>query len=282
MRDFIDKHAPDIFLIQETHLRPEHSFKIPNYSCYRNDRTHPAPGRGGTVILIKNCTSHYHVPTPLQFTGVELTLIMLAPIDHEPILIGSTYIPPVNDYFKNLNAALDPIFNYNNMTILVGDFNAKHTSWGCTVSDTRGNRLHRYITNNNIDVLAPPTPTRTAKSPLNSILLGVSSRKRLQILKTATYRKPPQPRVRELTSEILTAHASASRPMTHSEPPFVQGELKHLFKERNRARKLWQFTKFPQHKTDLNIIQNKIKRIVGQYRQQVWEEHLTSLEAEEL
>ncbi|GFU13353.1 hypothetical protein TNCV_3843461 [Trichonephila clavipes] len=85
---------------------------------------------------------------------------MLTPIDHEPILIGSTYIPPVNDYCKNLNAALDPIFNYNNMTILVGDFNAKHTSWGCPVSDTRGNRLHRYITNNNIDVLVPPTPTR--------------------------------------------------------------------------------------------------------------------------
>ncbi|GFX83861.1 hypothetical protein TNCV_2546521 [Trichonephila clavipes] len=68
-----------------------------------------------------------------------VTLIMLTPIDHEPILIGSTYIPTVNDYFKNLSAALDPIFNYNNMTILVGNFNAKHTSWGCPVSDTRGN-----------------------------------------------------------------------------------------------------------------------------------------------
>ncbi|GFT22351.1 transposable element Tc3 transposase [Trichonephila clavipes] len=86
--------------------------------------------------------------------------------------------------------------------------------------------------------------------------------------------------VRELTSEILAAHAKASRPMTHSEPPFVQGELKQLFKERNRARKLWQFTKFPQHKTELNRIQNKIKRKVGLYRQQVWEDHLTSLDAE--
>ncbi|GFT12340.1 uncharacterized protein TNCV_3047091 [Trichonephila clavipes] len=84
-----------------------------------------------------------------------------------------------------------------------------------------------------------------------------------------------------LTSEILAAHAKASRPMTHSEPPFVQGELKQLFKERNRARKLWQFTKFPQHKTELNRIQNKIIRKVGQYRQQVWEDHLTSLYAED-
>ncbi|GFU19959.1 RNA-directed DNA polymerase from mobile element jockey [Trichonephila clavipes] len=52
------------------------------------------------------------------------------------------------------------IININNITILVGDFNAKHTSWGCPVSDTRGHRLYHYIINNSIEVLAPPTPTR--------------------------------------------------------------------------------------------------------------------------
>ncbi|GFU83978.1 uncharacterized protein TNCV_4517701 [Trichonephila clavipes] len=87
--------------------------------------------------------------------------------------------------------------------------------------------------------------------------------------------------VRELSSEILNAHVKASRPMIHSEPPYVQGELNHLFRERNKARKLWQFTRFPQHKTDLNRLQNKIKRLVGKYRQQVWEDHLTSLDAED-
>ncbi|GFU04194.1 probable RNA-directed DNA polymerase from transposon X-element [Trichonephila clavipes] len=121
---------------------------------------------------------------------------------------------------------------------------------------------------------------------LNCLLKGVCSS--LNNLTTenchlphATSTPEIESQVRELTSEILAAHANASRPMTHSEPPFVQGELKQLFKERNRARKLWQFTKFPQHKTELNRIQNKIKRKVGQYRQQVWEDHLTSLDAED-
>ncbi|GFT85055.1 RNA-directed DNA polymerase from mobile element jockey [Trichonephila clavipes] len=45
-------------------------------------------------------------------------------------------------------------------TILVGDLNAKHTSWGCPVNDARGNRLYRYVVNSGIDVIAPPTPTR--------------------------------------------------------------------------------------------------------------------------
>ncbi|GFS91129.1 uncharacterized protein TNCV_2214741 [Trichonephila clavipes] len=186
--------------------------------------------------------------------------------------------------------------------------------------------------NNNIDVPAPPTPTRfgTASAtiidyaliknlnrPCNidsiSELSSDHNPIKLYFARTAKFEIPPpqlnttwsiftktlantencylpqatstpeiESQVRELTSEILTAHAKASRQMTHSEPPFVQGELKHLFRERNRARKLWKFTKFPRHKTELNRIQNKIKRIVGQYRQQVWEEHLTSLEAEDV
>ncbi|GFY49130.1 uncharacterized protein TNIN_445311 [Trichonephila inaurata madagascariensis] len=82
-------------------------------------------------------------------------------------------------------------------------------------------------------------------------------------------------------SEILTAHVTASKPISHSEPPFVQGELKHLFKERNRARKLWQFTRHPQHKTELNRLQNTIKRKVRHYKQQLWEDHLTSLDTED-
>ncbi|GFY60420.1 RNA-directed DNA polymerase from mobile element jockey [Trichonephila inaurata madagascariensis] len=82
---------------------------------------------------------------------------MITPIDHEPILIGSVYIPPINSYFRNLGAALDTIFNLNNMTVLVGELNAKHTSWSCHCSDTS---LYSYIVNNSIDVFAPPTRTR--------------------------------------------------------------------------------------------------------------------------
>ncbi|GFS32959.1 hypothetical protein TNIN_161891 [Trichonephila inaurata madagascariensis] len=136
MRDFIDKR-PDIFLIQEP-TSETRAFRVPN--CYKNDGNTQPPGRWNSDP-IKNCISHYHVSTPPLLTGVEATLIMLTLVDHEPILIRSIYIPSINEYFRNLGATLDTIFNLNNMTILVGDFNAKHTSWGCPFSDTIGNRL---------------------------------------------------------------------------------------------------------------------------------------------
>ncbi|GFU78151.1 hypothetical protein TNCV_1306521 [Trichonephila clavipes] len=56
VRDFIDKHHPDVFLIQEFHLGPGDTIHIPNYTVYRNDRprTTSNPSRGGTVILLKS------------------------------------------------------------------------------------------------------------------------------------------------------------------------------------------------------------------------------------
>ncbi|GFS73354.1 probable RNA-directed DNA polymerase from transposon X-element [Trichonephila clavipes] len=158
MRDFIDKHSPDLFLIQGTHLRPEYSFNIPNYICYRNDRTNSTRGWGGTAIHIKRSKSHFHVPPP-SLTGVEATLVALTPSDQEPFLVASIYAPP-NPNYRNLGADLDGIFKIFKSAFLAGDFNAKHTSWGCVNSDPRGNYLLRFITNNNLDLIAPPTPTR--------------------------------------------------------------------------------------------------------------------------
>ncbi|GFU89812.1 probable RNA-directed DNA polymerase from transposon X-element [Trichonephila clavipes] len=146
------------------------------------------------------------------------------------------------------------------MTILVGDFNAKHTSWGWHVIDTRGNRLYRYVVSNGIDVLHP-----------------------LPLLEHPNSNFPPQLSTTwSVFTNTLANNENLYLPQASSTPEIEsQGELKNLFRERNRARKLWQFTRHPQHKTELNKLQNKIKRKVGLYRQQVWEEHLTSLDAED-
>ncbi|GFX03155.1 uncharacterized protein TNCV_1700401 [Trichonephila clavipes] len=87
--------------------------------------------------------------------------------------------------------------------------------------------------------------------------------------------------IRELSSEILNALVKASRPMIHSEPPLYRVSSNTSSGREIKPEKLWQFTRFPQHKTDLNRLQNKIKRLVGKYKQQVWEDHLTSLDAED-
>ncbi|GFT52230.1 probable RNA-directed DNA polymerase from transposon X-element [Trichonephila clavipes] len=330
MRDFIDKHAPDLLLLQETHLRPKHSFSIPNYICYRNDRPNSAHGWGGTAILINRNISHFHVPTPPLRTGVEATLVALTPNDQEPFMVASIYIPP-NPTYRNLSADLDTLFKIFNTAIVAGDYNAKHTSWGCGSSDPRGNYLLRYITNNNLDLIAPPTPTRYGYRSASTIdyaliknlnwpctadsLAELSSDHnpiRFYFPRTPKFEIPPpqlnttwsiftkiltnpenfdlpvanstqeiDDQVTNLTTEILNAHASASRPFYQTERPYVKGELKGLIKERNKARKTWQQTRHPQHKTELNRLQNIIKRKIYHYRQQAWEDNLLTLNAED-
>ncbi|GFX75375.1 putative RNA-directed DNA polymerase from transposon X-element [Trichonephila clavipes] len=80
LRIFIEKHSPDIFLIQETHLRPSHNFNIANYTCHRNDRISDGPRTaGGTLILVKNSLKHYCLPTP-PLRALEATNTVMRPI----------------------------------------------------------------------------------------------------------------------------------------------------------------------------------------------------------
>ncbi|GFT22324.1 RNA-directed DNA polymerase from mobile element jockey [Trichonephila clavipes] len=127
----------------------------------------PKPRKGTTgptqpevrVVLrssLKDRFPTFMFPPPL--TGVETILVALTP-DQEPFLVASIYAPP-NPNYRNLGADLDGIFKIFKSAFLAGDFNAKHTSWGCNYSDPRGNYILRYITNSNLDLFAPPTPTR--------------------------------------------------------------------------------------------------------------------------
>ncbi|GFU51190.1 RNA-directed DNA polymerase from mobile element jockey [Trichonephila clavipes] len=218
MRDFIDKHSPDLFLIQETHLRPEYSFNIPNYIYYRNDRTNSARGWGGTAILIKRSIPHFHVPTPPLLTGVEATLVALIPSDQEPFLVASIYAPP-NPNYRNLGADLDGIFKTFKSAFLAGDFNALHTSWGCVNSHPR-----------ELPIFAiPPPQLNTTWSIFTKILANPDN----FVLPTANSTHEIDSPVSNLTSEILNAHASASRPFYHTEQPYVQDDTTILNRHRN-------------------------------------------------
>ncbi|GFT59877.1 hypothetical protein TNCV_982221 [Trichonephila clavipes] len=63
-------------------------------------------------------------------------LVALTPNDQEPFMVASIYIPP-NPNYRNLSADLDTLFKIFNTAIVAGDYNAKHTSWGCGSSDPR-------------------------------------------------------------------------------------------------------------------------------------------------
>ncbi|GFV25526.1 uncharacterized protein TNCV_1147961 [Trichonephila clavipes] len=227
---------------------------------------------------------YFHVPTPPFLTGVEATLVALTPTDQEPFWVASIYAPP-NPNYRNLGADLDALFQIFKTPIMAGDYNAKHTSWGCVSSDPRDSLAELSLDHNPIRFYFPRTPKFEIPPPqLNTtwnIFTKILANSVNFDLPKANSTQEIDSQVSNLTSEILNAHTSASRPFYHSEQPYVQGELKELIKDRNKARKTWQQTRHPQHKTELNRLQNIIKRKIYHYRQQAGEENLSTLNAED-
>ncbi|GFT98000.1 RNA-directed DNA polymerase from mobile element jockey [Trichonephila clavipes] len=160
VRDFIDKHHPDVFLIQESHLGPGDTIHIPNYMVYRNDRPRTTSNlsRGGTVILLKSSLPHHHTPTPPMGT-VEATSVTLTPPGGDPLVITSLYISPSVSY-QHIHTDVEALFSLGGASIICGDFNAHHTSWGCRRNDNRGNIIRNLIDSTDTQIVAPTTPTR--------------------------------------------------------------------------------------------------------------------------
>ncbi|GFW91855.1 hypothetical protein TNCV_4080151 [Trichonephila clavipes] len=158
-----DKHSPDIILIQETHLRPSHSFNIANYRCYRNDRITEDRAAGGTLILIKNNIKHYHLPTP-ALQAIEATIVIINLPNHNPIPIVSCYIPPNSDT-NIFTIDLENLIQTSSDCIIFGDLNATHSAWNCTHNSTKSNKLLDFTNLLNFSIAYPNSPTRFGHVP---------------------------------------------------------------------------------------------------------------------
>lgn len=73
LKYFLKEQRIDILLLNESHLKAHHNFKISNYTIVRNDRS----GRiGGTAIVFKNHLPVQQIALPpfqtLEATGIRL------------------------------------------------------------------------------------------------------------------------------------------------------------------------------------------------------------------
>ncbi|GFY29355.1 hypothetical protein TNCV_4724831 [Trichonephila clavipes] len=71
----------------------------------------------------------------------------------------------------------------------------------------------------------------------------------------------------------LTAYENSSKQIHPNHNYYIDNELRTLFKLRNRARKIYQYSRNPADKT-LNGLQNKIKRKTQSFTQKQWEDKL--------
>ncbi|GBP89455.1 Probable RNA-directed DNA polymerase from transposon BS [Eumeta japonica] len=131
----------------------KHHHLLAGYVQLRTDRT-DAP-LGGTAIYYKRSLQCCPIDLP-NLTNIEATGCRLAMTGHKPLVIVSIYLSPSK---KLLRSDIEALLALGDAVILFGDFNCKHTNWGCAVSNPGGNKLAKLSRKLKFDIVAPLTPT---------------------------------------------------------------------------------------------------------------------------
>lgn len=87
-----------------------------------------------------------------QFSTPNLAVIMLT-LSQSHVNIASAYVEPEEDNFQTLSQIEHFLHNTKNAkTVLAGDMNGKHQSWGCVKSDARGQRIAEIAAERDLEV----------------------------------------------------------------------------------------------------------------------------------
>ncbi|GFW38662.1 nucleic-acid-binding protein from transposon X-element [Trichonephila clavipes] len=172
LENYINDNSPDIIAFQETNLRPCIDLNIPNYSTHRNDRlTHRG---GGTAILVKNSIAHHVIN--IYTTAVNITAIEIEGPTNNTTVCSLYRSPssPINSFIPDLIK----IFRNRAQCIVVGDYNARHSTWNPNRrGNTAGTRLFHYANTCGLVISAPTDFTRIPQQQNHQpsvIDLGVS------------------------------------------------------------------------------------------------------------
>lgn len=154
----LNKYKPDILLASETCLNPFHRVNFPNYNFIRTDKK---PDTRGTGILINNKFKFKQISVP-NLNELEYTAISIKDELGRSLFIMSLYASKSTD-FSNINQFFE-LADLNDMALIGGDFNAKHTSWDNNVTNLNGLRLFNWLDSNavtyNIKMMHSLLPSR--------------------------------------------------------------------------------------------------------------------------
>ena len=173
LREFINEHSPDIIFLQETHLRPGKTLKIPNYVIIRNDFINPNSPMAirGTAICIKSNLNFIPVSTPALNVVNAIGIKIILP-GTPPLNFFSVYNPN-GESASDIKADLKTLLNFDVNTFLLGDFNAHHPFWNCTRSNAYGNAIYDILLHSNADIIFPDSPTHFTHLSSSTIDFGL-------------------------------------------------------------------------------------------------------------
>ena len=143
---YLDQKKIDIICLNETKPTNRTTFEIEGFTiAARWDRV--TMGGGGVAILVRNYIDATEVDTDTDGICAITTTI-----DGKKTCIISCYWGFAHRGLPNLNT-LDDLLSRHRHTILMGDFNAYHPTWGHQQPNERGRTIRRLSKEHNLHLL---------------------------------------------------------------------------------------------------------------------------------
>ncbi|CAF4730825.1 unnamed protein product, partial [Rotaria sp. Silwood2] len=142
----VNNHSPQICILTE--IGKAVMKKIPQFPDYNIILQEGTNAFGGVAFLIHKSIKYKIVTRELNFLLIEIETIP------EPTCVGAVYVPPGST----------PPFQFftkcsNKAFCIFGDFNAKHTDWGCEGNNGSGNQIVSWLELTGNEMIIPDKPT---------------------------------------------------------------------------------------------------------------------------
>lgn len=164
----INKFRPSVIAISETWLIPGSRFRIPGYSCLRDDR---ADGYAGSALLIERSLSFSQIILPSHPPDINIVGVRSSDISYISLYIPHPNSSLIPDILVLLSSIPPPI-------MIMGDFNAHHVLWGSSHSDLFGLSLLDIFNEIDLCLVNDGSPTRRvypSQNPKSAVDLSLCS-----------------------------------------------------------------------------------------------------------
>lgn len=168
---FLMSQNVHICLLSETWLNKNITIKNKEFYCYRKDRNNT--NGGGVAILIRKNIKHEIIPN-VNTDVIENIGLKVFTTSGDYIKIYACYFPggsagPENTKKRKFCSDIRKLSCNNSKYLLGGDFNGRHSLWGCRRSNCWGNLLFERLDSNNLQILYPNDytyiPSNSSKQP---------------------------------------------------------------------------------------------------------------------
>ena len=175
--EFLKRHNVKVVVIQESKLSSNSKTpSIQNFTTVRKDRRQ---GQGGGLLTLIHKSINFSRKPESPETLVEPhleELTITATLGDTELIITNVYIPPASSCTGGYLPSLDHLMMTTD-TLILGDFNAHHSAWYSSSTDTRGTLLENVVSGSNFGILnwdSPTKATRQRQSIFPRCLISIS------------------------------------------------------------------------------------------------------------